>query len=198
MLAKHTYPAPPPNIRHIATLFRVLGWIGFWTQLAMTFISGIALLIVVTGSIFMPGTYSNNDFGILSAMFGVVVLILGVVSHFRYVRIARALLHEPGAVLHPRKLETARMLRIGAVAGFCGILLALVGSATSVGVLLAKTVSQPPGVAIVDPTKIVRAIDVFVVLANLTLIAAHLVGTVIAFWLLDRLHIHHHHHQSHL
>ncbi|MGC8713440.1 MAG: DUF3611 family protein, partial [Leptodesmis sp.] len=61
-----------------------------------------------------------------------------------------------------------------------------------VTVLLAKTVSQPPGVAIVDPNKIVRALDVFVVLANLTLIAAHLAGTVIAFWLLDRVHHYQH------
>jgi hypothetical protein len=56
---------------------------------------------------------------------------------------------------------------------------------------VAKTISQPPGVAILDPNKIVRAIDVFVVLANIALIAAHLVGTVIAFWLLDRIHHYH-------
>jgi hypothetical protein len=56
-----------------------------------------------------------------------------------------------------------------------------------VGVLVAKTVSQPPGVVIVDPNKIVRALDVFVVLANLNLIAAHLIGTAISFWLIDRI-----------
>jgi Protein of unknown function (DUF3611) len=33
----------------------------------------------------------------------------------------------------------------------------------------------------------VRALDVFVVLANLNLIAAHLVGTAISFWLIERL-----------
>lgn len=195
MLVKHSHAEPPPAIRHIASTFRLFGWIGFWSQLAMTFIAGIAILIVIAGTVLTPNTQVNNDVGILSAFGGVAILILGVVSHFRYVRIARALMHEPGAMLHPHKLETARRLRVGAIVGFGGILLALIGCTTSVGLLLAKTVAQPPGVAIIDPNKIVRAIDVFIVIANLTLIAAHLIGTVIAFWLLDRLHLHHHHHE---
>jgi hypothetical protein len=36
--------------------------------------------------------------------------------------------------------------------------------------------------------------DVFIVLANLTLNADHLTGTAIAFWLLDRVH---HYHYAH-
>lgn len=124
-----------------------------------------------------------------------MLLVVGIVFDFQYVRIAKALLHEPGAVLHPRRLETIRLLRLGAFLSFAGMLVALVGSGASVAVLVAKTVSQPPGVAITDPNKIVRALDVFVVLANLNLIAAHLVGTVTSFWLLDR--VHHYQHPQH-
>ena len=47
----------------------------------------------------------------------------------------------------------------------------------------------------VDPNRIVRAIDAFIVLANLNLIAAHLIGAVISFWLIDR--IHHYRHLYH-
>ena len=112
----------------------------------------------------------------------------------QYIRIAKGLMHEPGAMLHPRKAGAIRLLRRGAFLGFAGILLSLLGSGVSVGVLVAKTVSQPPGIAITDPNKIVRAMDVFVVLANITLIAAHLVGTALAFWLLERIH---HYHYSH-
>jgi Protein of unknown function (DUF3611) len=75
------------------------------------------------------------------------------------------------------------------------MVVALLGAGASVSVLVAKTVSQPPGVAIVDPNKIVRALDVFVVLANLNLIAAHLIGTAISFWPIDR--IHHYRQQYH-
>jgi hypothetical protein len=83
-----------------------------------------------------------------------------------------------------------KLLRLGVIIGFVGMLIALIGAGTSIGVLVAKTVSQPPGMAITDPNRIVRALDVFVVLANLNLIAAHLVGTVTSLWLLDRIHHH--------
>ena len=52
--------------------------------------------------------------------------------------------------------------------------------------LIAKTVSQPPGMAITNPNRIVRALDVFVVLANINLITAHFVGAAISMWLLEK------------
>ncbi len=192
MLVKSKHPDPPPAIRKIAMTFRLCGWVGFWCQLAMVSISGLALLFADSGSYFSSDTYPGTGVGIFWAICGVLLLVIGIVFDFRYVRIAKGLLHEPGAVLHPKRAETIRFIRLGAFIGFSGMLLALVGSGTSVGVLVAKTVSQPPGVAIVDPNKIVRAMDVFVVLANLNLIAAHLVGTVASFLLLDRIHHYHH------
>jgi hypothetical protein len=59
-----------------------------------------------------------------------------------------------------------------------------------VSVLVAKAVSQPPGVAITDPNKIIRALDVFIVVANINGIAAHFVGTVASIWLLEKVHQH--------
>jgi hypothetical protein len=54
-------------------------------------------------------------------------------------------------------------------------------------VLVAKAVSQPAGVAITDPTKIVRALDVFVVVANIAGIAANFMGMIVSLWLFDRI-----------
>lgn len=196
MLARYKRPEPPPAIRTIATTFRILGWIGFWAQLAMVFISGLALIFANSGRSFSPDTHPGTGVGIFWAICGILLLVAGIVFDFRYVRIARGLLHEPGAVLHPKRIDTIRLLRFGAFLGFIGMLTALLGSGASVGVLVAKTVSQPPGVAIINPDKIVRALDVFVVLANLNLIAAHLIGTVISFWLLDRVHHYPQHHHE--
>jgi hypothetical protein len=198
MLAKSGRSESHPEraaFRRIASAFQVLGWIGFWAQMAMAFVSGIALLFAAFG--LSPNTSSGTSVGIFWAICGVILLVIAIVFDFQYVRIAKGLLREPGAILHPKRTETVRLLRIGTFIGFAGMLVALVGSGASVIVLVAKTVSQPPGVAIVDPNKIVRALDVFVVLANLTLIAAHLIGTVIPFWLLDRVHHHQVHHHRH-
>lgn len=192
MLTKHRYPEPPSAIRQISQTFRLLGWVGFWVQLAMVFVSGLALLLAKLG--LSRSAYPGISMGVFFAICGVILLIVGIVFDFQYVRISRELLYEPGAVLHPRRLQTIRLLRLGAFISFGGMLVALFGSAASVAVLVAKTVSQPPGVAIVDPNKIVRALDVFVVLSNLNLIAAHLVGTVSSLWLLDRVHNYQHPH----
>lgn len=195
MLVNYGHSEISPNIRKIANTFRLYGWIGFWLQLTMAFVSGLALVFATFGRNFSPDTYPGVGIGIFWAVCGVILLVIGIVFDFRYVRIAKGLLHEPEAVVHPRKAETIRFLRLGAFLGFMGMLLSLIGSGAGVGILVAKTVSQPPGVAIVDPNKIVRALDVFVVLANFNLIAAHLVGTVTSFWLLDR--VHHYQHQHH-
>lgn len=194
MLAQYQHPQLPPAIRKIASSFQIFGWIGFWVQLGMAFLSGLTLLFAISGQSFSPTTHAGTRVGIFWAICGMGLLALAVIFAFHYVRIAHGLLREPGAVLHPKRLETIRFLRLAATIGFVGMVLSLLGSGSSVSVLVAKTVSQPPGVAIVDPDKIVRALDVFVVLANLNLIAAHLVGTVISFWLLDRIH---HYHRSH-
>lgn len=39
--------------------------------------------------------------------------------------------------------------------------------------LLSKSIAQPQGVAIYDPTRIIRALDIFVAIANMSGIAPH-------------------------
>ena len=192
MLIEYQPPKIPKPLRNVANWFRLCGWVSFWMQLVLAFIAAIALLFANSGQSFSPDSNPGINIAIFWAICGVTLLVVGILFDFRYVRIAKGLLHEPGAILHPKKAETIQFLRLGAWLGFGGMLFALFGSGASVGVLVAKTVSQPPGVAIIDPNKIVRALDVFVVLANITLIAAHLVGTVMSFWLMDRVHHYEH------
>ncbi len=95
--------------------------------------------------------------------------------------------------LPPPKAETIQLLRFGVIIGFMGIFLGLLGAGSSLGVLIAKTVSQPPGIAITNPNHIVRALDVFVVVANFNLITAHFAAAAASMWLLEKLHLHHPH-----
>jgi hypothetical protein len=64
-----------------------------------------------------------------------------------------------------------QLLRLGAIVGLVGILLCLVGAGSTAGVLEAKAVSQPPGVAITDHNRMIRALDVCVGVANINGIA---------------------------
>jgi hypothetical protein len=191
MLARPHFSEIPAPIRKIASTFRFYGWIGFGVQLAMAFLAAIALLFAISGRAFGSDPYSATEISIFWAIGAIFLLVIGVLFDIRYIRIAKGIRHELGSHLHPHKDGVIRFLRWGVLCGFLGILCSLFGAGASVGVLVAKTVSQPPGIAITNPDKIVRAMDVFVVLSNITLIAAHLVGTAIAFWLLDRVHHYH-------
>ncbi len=74
-------------------------------------------------------------------------------------------------------------LMAGLLTGSLGVLISFTGVALSISLLIAKTVSQPPGIAITDPTKIIRALDVFILLVNYILLMAHCIGAGIAAWL---------------
>jgi hypothetical protein len=186
MLVKSEAHEPSPHVRKIAHTFRLLGWIDFSTQLGLAFVACSALLFAYSGFNSAAGT--GIGIGMFWALCGLLVLSPTIVFAFRYTRIAKGLLREPDAHLHPKKADTVLLLRLGTIIGLVGMLLVLIGAGTSVGVLVAKTVSQPPGMAITDPNKLVRALDVYVVLANLALMAAHFVGTVTSLWLLERIH----------
>jgi hypothetical protein len=68
------------------------------------------------------------------------------------------------------------------------MLLTILGSGATIGVLLAKSVAQPQGVAIYDPNRIIRSLNIFVAAANTTGITAHFVGAVTALGVFNCLH----------
>ncbi|MDJ0702368.1 MAG: DUF3611 family protein [Leptolyngbyaceae cyanobacterium MO_188.B28] len=187
MLAKSKRPWPSPAIQKIANAFRLWGWVGFWAQLSLAFTSGMVLLFAVSGRSFTADSEAGIGLGIFWGVAGILALGVGIVLAFRYTQIAKGL-RDPAFHFHPKKSYAVQLLRIGVLTGLVGVLFTLLGAGATVSVLIAKTVSQPPGVAITDPTKIVRALDVFVMLANLNGITAHFVGIVTSLWLLERLH----------
>ena len=192
MLVKSKHPLPPPKIQKIARTFRWYGWLSFWTQLGLAFSSIVILMVAASGKKFSPDTSTGLGIGVFWSVCSFLALSMTTFFAFRYTRIAKGLLREPDAHIHPRKAETIELLRFAVILGFVGILLGLFGAASSLGVLIAKTISQPPGIAITNPNRIVRALDVFVVLANFNLITAHFIGAASSMWLLEKLHLHHH------
>jgi tetratricopeptide (TPR) repeat protein len=47
MLVQYRQPQTHPMLRKIAVTFRLCGWIGFWAQLTMVFLSGLVLLLAM-------------------------------------------------------------------------------------------------------------------------------------------------------
>lgn len=189
MLAKSKPSVPPAKIQKIARTFRIWGWLSFWAELGLAFSSIVILIVAASGRKFSPDIGSTGiGIGVFWSICSFLVLSMTTFCAFRYTRIAKGLLREPDAHLPPRKADTIQLLRFAVILGLVGILLGLFGAGSSLGVLIAKTISQPPGMAITNPNRIVRALDVFVVLANFNLITAHFIGAASSMWLLEKLH----------
>lgn len=171
----------------VGSIFRLVGWIAFWIELGLAVASALALLFAISGRNFSTESNAGLGFGIFWAVCGLVALLFNVFLAFRYTRLGKRLL-SPNLSLHPSKADTMKVLELGAIVSLVGIFLSLLGAGATVGVLVAKSVSQPPGVAITDPYKIIRALDVFVEVANINGIAAHFVGTAASLGLLKWLH----------
>ncbi|MEA5515096.1 DUF3611 family protein [Nodularia sp. UHCC 0506] len=177
------------RIPKIAHQIRLTGWVMLWVQLSLALVSGLLLLFASTGRNFANQPNPGLGIGVIWAIIGILLLLFSVFWDFRYTRIGRRL-GNINPTLHPSKADTTRAIRMGILLSLIGILITILGAGISVSVLVAKAVSQPPGVAITDPNKIIRALDVFIVVANINGIAAHFIGTVASMWLLEKVHQH--------
>lgn len=178
-----------PKKKDIAKLLRLTGRVSFWVELGFAAICVLALLFAITGRNFSEETNPAIGIGIFWGVCSIVLVGFNIYLAFRCTRIAKGLL-TLGPELRPSKTETIKLLRLGIIISLVGILLNLLGGGATLGVLVAKAVSQPPGIAITDPNQIIRGLDVFVMVANVNGIAAHFVGNVAALWLLDKVNQH--------
>jgi hypothetical protein len=176
-----------PEIKNVANLLRVTGRFSFWIQLGLAVVCTLTVFFAMTGRNFSEETNQAIGIGIFWAVCSILVLGFNIYLAFRCTRIAKGLL-TLSPERRPKKADTLRLLRLGVIVSLVGILLSLLGAGATIGVLVAKIVSQPPGVAITDPNRIIRGLDVFVTVANVNAIAAHFVGTVSSLWLLDQVH----------
>ncbi|HEY9844995.1 MAG TPA: DUF3611 family protein [Candidatus Caenarcaniphilales bacterium] len=178
----------PPLIKQIVVAFRRGGWIGFWVQLVLAAISSLSLLFAVFSSRNVNRNVSNpgTGFGLLFAACGLILLCVSVYWAYRYTRLSNRL-EAPNRSLHPKKKEMVKALRIGLTINMVGILLTLLGAEATIGLLLAKSLSQGQTLVFNDPNRLIQPLDILVVQSNTNIIAAHFVGLVTSFWLFNRL-----------
>lgn len=174
------------QIRAIASIFRLTGWISFWTQIVLGVVSAGILLVAV-----FPRGGSNNPgrgLGIFLAVSGLITLGVSIYVAFRYTRIGRQL-ESSNPSNRPRKVETVQVVRLGLIVNLVGILLTLLGAQAINGTLIVKSLTLPQGTGVItqiDPNRIIQPLDIFVVQANTNTVSAHFAGLVASIWLLNR------------
>lgn len=192
------------KLERVANILRLVGWAGVWVQLVFAAASALFLILAISGRNFnqaiapatqvVPGVGVSNSLGqaipgigIFWAIAGILVLLFNVTLAFRQTRFAKRLRH-PDPRIHPRKEQIMQALRLGIIVGLVGMLLTILGGGASLGMLLAKSIAQPQGVAIYDPNRIIRSLDVFIAMANMNGITAHFIATVASLGLFNWLY----------
>lgn len=178
---------PTSSLSNVATVMRWMGWGSFWVQLTLGILTGISLLFVFSGRNFSRETTAGIGISLFWAICGLAALVFGLYQAFRYTRLAKRLRH-PNTAVHPKKSDTIQIVRWSIVVGIVGMLFGILGAGSAVGTLLSKAIAQPQGVAIYDPTRIIRALDIFGAVANVNVLTAHFVGMVVSLWLFSWLH----------
>src|SRR5208283_2375608 len=177
-----TAPVTANVVRGLAKNLRLFGWVEFWLQAVFAVFTALLLEFATSGRAFSPGASGFGD-AIYWAADGFLLLLAAVFLAFYYTRAARKIASKPDSYLSKRGLTAFWFLLAGLIISLLGILVSFVGVALSISLLIAKTVSQPPGIAITDPSKIIRALDVFILLVNCNLLMAHFIGAGVALWL---------------
>ncbi len=193
------------KLEKIGNVLRLTGWIGMVAQIGFGAIALLLVIFAIAGRSFsqatalplgaVPGVVTNVnrgttpgiEIGIFWAVCGILALLVGIYFAFRQTRLAKRLRHAD-TMKHPTKSEVMNVLRLGAIVGLVGMLLTVLGGGATLGVLLSKSIAQPQGVAIYDPTRMIRSIDIMVAMANMSGIAAHFVGAVASLSLFEWLH----------
>lgn len=165
----------------LARWLRVLGWLQFWPQLVIALASAVLLQFSTSGRAFSPAVSGYGD-AIYWSLYGFLLLCAAAALAFYYTRAAKSVVARKDYLSETRK-TAFWFLAAGLLIGLAGTVISFIGVSLSISLLIAKTVSQPPGIAITDPNKIIRALDVFVLLVNFILLLAHFIGTGVAAWL---------------
>ncbi|HYA81149.1 MAG TPA: DUF3611 family protein [Methylocystis sp.] len=166
----------------LAREMKLFGWVQFWLQFLLAFACALLLQFVTSGRMLSSlhlGWGDAMHWAIVSLGFLCVTCALGFIETRFGAKIARF----PDYFLGGARPRGFWRLTFSLALSLIGLVVAFIGIGLSITLLIAKTVSQPPGIAITDPNKIIRALDVFVLLTNFNLLVAHFVGFGTSLWL---------------
>jgi hypothetical protein len=185
---------PAAILRASATL-RLSGNIGFWVQLVLGVVAALILLFASASLVGGDAANTANQdrsfvqgsaFGVFCAAIGIVALVVSIFFFFRYKTISRLMLVQDNA-LRPKKSYTLQTIKFGLLANLLGMMFAIIGAESFVGLVIGKALTIPQGAVFSNTSQLIQPKDLFIILANTHTIASHFTGIVVALWLLNQL-----------
>ncbi len=146
-----------PSFEQVVTILRIAAWVSFVMQVGLAAVSSVLLLLAIAGrsfnqSIALPTglpragivttTTPGLGVGIFWAVCGVLVLLFGSYLAFRLIRFAKRL-NNPNHAIRPRRTKVMQVLKLSVITGLIGIVLMILGTGATIGVLLSKSVALP-------------------------------------------------------
>ncbi|MEB3293887.1 MAG: DUF3611 family protein [Synechococcales bacterium] len=184
---------PPPNLKQISRLFRLVGWFSFVGQIILLIVSTLMLFVAAASGLARSPSAGTADtsnsiatggsslFSILSLL----ALLYAAYRAFGYVRLGRQLRANVPAA-RPSKVNTITNLWMGIMVSGSGMLLAILAAEAIAGSLFIKSLAQLGGL-FVGNMNLVQPLDIFLVLANTHLVTAHFLGLISSVFLLNRI-----------
>ncbi|WP_416676417.1 DUF3611 family protein [Egbenema bharatensis] len=182
----------PPTVKRVAGALRWIGWISFWTQVALGVVSAVVLLFA--GSNLSAPTQNplnpaapaaanpGTGAGLFFAVLGLISLFIAAYWAFRYTRLARQL-KTSSSQARPRRGDAVQVLRFGLLISLVGLGLTILGMQAIAGSLVLKSFEQGFAIFSGNPLRFITPLDLFVVQAAANTLMAHFVGLVATLWL---------------
>jgi cytochrome b561 len=165
----------------LARRIRLAGWTGFWLDCVLTFLTAPLLAFGAVGQSISSTIWVSDP--IHWGYFGLALLFASLFIDFFSTVASGRLISDPVSVLAGDRPTALWFLGVGSLINGFGAIVSFIGVGLSIALLVVKTVSQPPGIAITDPDKIVRALDIFILMANFNLLVANFIVVGATVWL---------------
>ena len=180
----------PPGIKRLAKDFHRIGWIGFWVQLVLGFLSALVILAAIFNhNLNLSRASQRSSIGLVLACVGLVMLAFAIYWCWCYPQVAKRLQNPRH---YPSRAQVLRYLRFGLMANVAGMIFTVVAAEWNVGMLLLRVLTLPQGAAVYASGQLIEPLDIFVIQAKINTIGAELTGIIVALWLLHRVNQEHH------
>lgn len=182
------------DLQLISAALRRIGWVRFWTQMALgVVVVGVLLFNNIGGQIAARADRALGlGPGLSLTTLSFFVLLYSLWQGWLVVRCGRAL----NSAVRPSKGETARLLKRGLLADLLGLVFGVIGYQSLAGSLFVQASMQAgfafggamttPGGRITNYP--ITSLEMLSVLANTQVIFAHLIGLILTLWLLQRIY----------
>lgn len=184
-------PKASKQLSRATDALRRFGWLGFWAQFALSLTSSVVLLFSVAFT-----AEAGPQVSLFLTTFSTIASFIATFKFFIFVRTSRKMKNyleaPPGVeVKKVTKEQVVNSLFQSALISVVGLGAAVVGLQASVGLLLAKTLTNTTanpflsgGTGSWNP---VLAFDVFLLQASTNTTLSHFIGLVLSLWMMVKI-----------